>query len=202
MFGHCVRGSPLRIDSSPNGKHVALASAAHKDKRCELVVASRATPSRLRWDARCISRHDQHSKGLMKSEERGHWRISAAALIVSLFLPFAALIFAVHPDQDALLPACCRKNGKHQCFMRRVLENQGGAGSSSPRVAQLVEKCPFAPGFTHSATDNLLGHESSLASTVLWEVGKPELRRLGHSHVLATYRANHKRGPPTFASLP
>jgi hypothetical protein len=59
-------------------------------------------------------------------------------LVFSAFLctPLLAISFSPHND----LPACCRRDGKHQCMLRMMESDPGTREASTP-----LEKCPFFP---------------------------------------------------------
>jgi hypothetical protein len=68
-------------------------------------------------------------------------RLLAISLLLLFGLPLAAPLFGAAVD-EATLPACCRRDGKHHCAMTPA-ENAAppsGLGTSSVR-----EKCPYAP---------------------------------------------------------
>jgi len=93
-----------------------------------------------------------------QKERRWFGQMSALLLIVSLLLPFAQFAFGSSENLDAVLPACCHAHGKHQCAMRTLVhaEQLSEQTSSSRRLAEVTEKCPYAPGVATSPHSNPL----------------------------------------------
>lgn len=154
-------------------------------------------------DYRCAARcctFAFNQRDTMKSRAKGPWRISAILVVLSLLAPFAVLFLLSPASQDALLPACCRRHGKHQCMMRMMEAGQDAAGSpSSPHLAQLFEKCPYTPAVAPTATNPLLWHASQSLSSVLRKGDRTTIARGRDSFDSASPSANYKRGPPVFS---
>jgi hypothetical protein len=135
----------------------------------------------------------------MSGRARGPWRISAVLMALSLVLPFVVLLLAAPVGQDALLPACCRRNGKHQCAMRMM---EGGtdtaASSSAPHLSRLVERCPYTPGTAPCATNPLLWRPAQGIQSALIQSGQAAIFWNRSVREVLQDSANLKRGPPAF----
>jgi hypothetical protein len=140
---------------------------------------------------------------LRQREHRWFGQMSALLLIFSLLLPFAQFAFGSSENLDASLPACCRSHGKHKCAMRMLsnAEQQSGQTSSSPRLAQVTEKCPYTPGVVASTHSNPLWSQS-LRFTQFRVVDNRtplQITNVERSHSIG--RANPKRGPPASSKI-
>src|SRR5215471_18001952 len=120
-------------------------------------------------------------------------RLLAILLLCVLGFPTALPLFAAGADQDAGLPACCRRNGAHHCSRmapraaERTRNNQIGAPQ---------EKCPVYPASTSSMRYNdaslpgassLLRHPAKAFAVLPTEAEKSS----------AVDRSQHERGPPS-----
>jgi hypothetical protein len=123
-------------------------------------------------------------------------KLITIALLAVFGLPFASSLFALTPKNEANLPACCRRNGKHHCMMS-MAERDKLAGDK-PAFAAPPEKCPFAPSHSLIVPNRdlvgilpssaifvgLISHPAVYPQTLaLWRINRD--------------RSNHKRGPPT-----
>jgi len=65
---------------------------------------------------------------------------------LSLILVFSWMLIAsaFAPGAEASLPACCRRNGKHHCMTRMMMEPEL-AESPGTHLSAPSEKCPFFP---------------------------------------------------------
>jgi hypothetical protein len=115
-------------------------------------------------------------------------------LLVGFSFPLIAPLFTSGPD-EASLPACCRRDGKHHCMLAAMMT--GGVPSRNPIV---TEKCPWSP---FSGRSLMLPHAFALR-------GQPRLT--GHADASAAImrdpeagyrvsadRTRQKRGPPTLS---
>lgn len=123
-------------------------------------------------------------------------RRAAAILLVLVFsLPLIAPALASAPD-DSKLPACCRRNGRHQCAMQMEL------GNVSPRFHVVSETCPYLP-FAHTAL--LQPHPFPAPASLAPADHAPDfaaiLRAAEAGYRISADRARHKRGPPKKLAL-
>jgi hypothetical protein len=117
-------------------------------------------------------------------------------LLVTIFsLPLIAPAFASTPN-EAELPACCRRGGKHHCAMAAEM------GKIPSRFHVVSEKCPYSP-FGHApfvlphplaapGVPVVAGEIAGLASVV---------RAAEAGYRISTDRTRHKRGPPLTLAL-
>jgi hypothetical protein len=122
-------------------------------------------------------------------------RRALAMLLVTLFsLPLIAPAFA-STSNDAQLPACCRRGGKHHCAM---VTEMGNIPSRFPVVS---EKCPYSPGhapfvvqhpLAAPAIPGVAGNVAGLTSVI---------RAAEAGYRISTDRTRHKRGPPQTLAL-
>ena len=111
--------------------------------------------------------------------------------------PLATLSFA---SDDAALPACCRRNGKHHCAMyMQMMAARMVVPPDAPPIAKSPSHCPDYP--RHLSPWTTTPHALVVASC-----GLPVLHARPHSP--ATVRADAllnpirilaSRGPPAFA---
>jgi hypothetical protein len=121
-------------------------------------------------------------------------RLITISLLLFFLLPIVSPLFAAMPD-EANLPACCRRNGKHHCMMTAATQS---AANQAPRLQSVTmhEKCPCAfllaqspahLNFTHDEAEviyaGVVSHPACQAQT--------EARRR-----ISFDRSRHKRGPP------
>jgi hypothetical protein len=117
-------------------------------------------------------------------------------LLAGFSLPLIAPLFT--PGQDeASLPACCRRNGQHHCMMAATMMGRLPSGPST-----VTEKCPYAPfaglalmlphAFALRGEAGLIGH--SIASAAL-------VRDAEAGYRISADRTRQKRGPPSLLSL-
>jgi hypothetical protein len=114
-------------------------------------------------------------------------RTLAISLLMLFLLPFAQPLFGASAEQ-ATVPVCCRKNGKHHCMM---------ASRSPQRI--IGQKCPFhifppavsvVPSFAPSTS------ASVFAGIVQHPVVTPQV---GARQRVSYDRTRQKRGPPVFS---
>lgn len=122
-------------------------------------------------------------------------RAPAALLMLVFSLVLVSPLLISGPD-DAQLPACCRRDGKHHCAMAGMtLQN------IPSRFVVVSEKCPCCP-FVHAQlmlphiffrpSAAFIAHPTSIAQIV---------RETEAGYRISADRARHKRGPPaTLAS--
>jgi hypothetical protein len=130
-------------------------------------------------------------------------RFYAIALVLALGLPIFAPLFAFGQAEDASLPACCRRDGKHHCMMLAATSSQDSASQiDTPQQGTnlaptlLSERCPYGshglPGVAHP--DWSLDTAAAIfGAIVAHPAGTPQTAALRR---IAALRAHHKRGPP------
>lgn len=124
----------------------------------------------------------------------------AIALLAVFGLPFVSPLLAMTAKSETNLPACCRRNGKHNCMMsaaeRNQLENNAPAFSSPP------EKCPYAPvailGTHHPTTFSYRARQTIYADLATGAAGTGQTQSKLR---IALDRTHGKRGPPALFIL-
>lgn len=116
-------------------------------------------------------------------------RILAITLLLLFALPAIAPLFALSPNSDANLPACCRRNGKHHCMMP-------AQALSGTNVAAPPMKCPFYPrAITTTRHSELSFNSASLIAAGL--IAHPAIHLQAEARArVARFCARQKRGPP------
>ena len=86
-------------------------------------------------------------------------KLFSILLLVAFALPLATPLLAAAQDDDAHLPPCCRRHGKHRCSMGMMGKAMGEAAVAMARaeaasqdaephhshVAVPADKCPYCP---------------------------------------------------------
>jgi hypothetical protein len=135
-----------------------------------------------------------------KFREHRVWqtKFGSFILLVCLLCPQVFSFLSIFSGTDASLPACCRVHGKHNCAWSGYVTSRGNAAST---IAQIAEKCPYAPAVITSFHDSSWGwpipwlggfsglHENSVAASS-FEFGRAP-----------SQGAHQKRGPPSFRNL-
>jgi len=116
------------------------------------------------------------------------------AIAHSLLLIFSWMLFAplIAWNDDANLPACCRRNGKHHCSMREM--EQLGGKETGP--ASVSEKCPCPPagaGAIHSAKFKPEAERQFYTAVVCQAACAPQSPAGFRDSSLLSHQ---KRGPP------
>jgi hypothetical protein len=117
-------------------------------------------------------------------------RISAILLLLLFGLSLLSPLFG--SDDDANLPACCRRGGKHHCSLdsRKALESSGPAWRANSR-------CPSYPGFG-AGTMQLVAGVTPSASASFELAAQTASCNSFELRILSSLclRAHAKRGPP------
>jgi hypothetical protein len=123
-------------------------------------------------------------------------RRSIATGLLCLFLTLCAaptLFF----DSESNLPACCRRDGKHQCSMIDISrQTTGGA-----RLSAVTLKCPLFPKVVPPAHGFQLYPfaTQSFFQGVLRQPAFPRQAEIRYR--VSSTRAHQKRGPPRSTSV-
>jgi hypothetical protein len=118
-------------------------------------------------------------------------RTIALALTVIFCWTLIAPIFGT--GAGANLPACCRRDGKHHCMMRRMQQ----LGGSQKGISSVTEKCPCQPASTcavHSPVFKPEAGKRFCAQVPRHPVLAPGTEALSNISFL---RSHPKRGPPS-----
>jgi len=126
-------------------------------------------------------------------------KLLSTLLLAGFMLPLLAPLLALGQDDEARLPACCRRNGQHHCMMSMSERNQL-AGKAQFRAP--MAKCPYSPGSVMSMHVERWGKpetaDAVFAGFISHPGGSPQTeskRRISRD------RSRQERGPPnTFLS--
>lgn len=127
---------------------------------------------------------------------KGLPRIVSILLLVLLGLSILSPLLSVGAADDASVPACCRRNGKHHCLMSMTQRHQ--AVERDTHIGVIPEKCPYTPYLTFGVRLPDLGLIAT-ASAVFGElVSHPSVAPQTESKWrIARNRSRQKRGPPS-----
>lgn len=115
-------------------------------------------------------------------------RAFAVMMLMVLSGPLLAPLMTASPD-DASLPPCCRRNGKHHCMM---------AGMTMAYPYRVVtEKCPYSPfaGLALMLPHAFSGHARHIFTTNVTIDASPAAQAEAGYRV-SFHRSRQKRGPP------
>jgi hypothetical protein len=123
-------------------------------------------------------------------------RTIAVVLFVILILPVLALFVCISSQNDeAILPACCRSQGKHHCFMRGMATHASPT-NDSPVLAQVSERCPFQQFGPSPHIPAQFGSPSGAERTFSHIEERCPAPQSNRSAKNLAVCANHQRGPP------
>jgi len=121
-----------------------------------------------------------------------------AILLVFLF-SFSLIGPALLVDDQANLPACCRRDGKHHCGM--VDGGMADAPSPGPAVAAVRVKCPLFPGagvFVARSGAALVTAVTAVAAPI--DGCAPRAAQAHCGYCIGSRFSHRQRGPPRFLS--
>ncbi|HTV08378.1 MAG TPA: hypothetical protein VMD97_04960 [Candidatus Aquilonibacter sp.] len=123
-------------------------------------------------------------------------RLLSLVLLAAVGLPTVAPALALAQDQDANLPICCRRHGKHHCAMMMQLMARMAEQSSQPQAGAV---CPFYPRHEMApvAGAHLLAIHIPQRSAVSFAAVAPAAPA-ETSRRISRERSRYKRGPPSF----
>jgi hypothetical protein len=116
-------------------------------------------------------------------------------LLLALFaLPVVSPLFALGTDADAGVPVCCRRNGKHHCFMTDPV----GSAPSEARFGVRGERCPYSPAAIGTVHQNQLTAAGLVVDLVTLASHPAGVVQIESRRRIARDRSRQKRGPPAF----
>ncbi len=122
------------------------------------------------------------------------------ALLLQLLLPLVSPLFALGGDDDASLPACCRRNGAHHCAMR--MQRQALPANGAPQVDTPYHGCPFLPHAVPAGVHSMQLFSPMDSAALLPPATHPASAPQAESQRrIAAERARYKRGPPSLLRL-
>lgn len=121
-------------------------------------------------------------------------RLLSITLLLLFSLPLISPVLALAASSDANLPACCRRNGAHHCFMKIHHAESSGQRTS---VSAIPRTCPAYPAIVTSVRHGELAFYT--ASLIVAEiVSHPSVKAQTQPRArVALDRSRRKRGPPT-----
>ena len=123
-------------------------------------------------------------------------RRALTILLLTIFsLPLIAPALASPPD-DAQLPACCRRGGRHHCAMAV------GMGSIPSRFHVVSERCPYSSlGHAPFVVPHPLAASAAPAGANHAPGSAAVIRAAEAGYRISADRTRHKRGPPQTLAL-
>jgi len=125
-------------------------------------------------------------------------RLLSICLFAAILLPFFAPLLSMGASAETMLPACCRREGKHHCMMGNMVATSVADGQKNFRASR--EICPYQQRALVVAHHELSAVAASVdtAPIRLHRPATPAqaecLRRISFD------RSRQKRGPPTLLS--
>ena len=116
----------------------------------------------------------------------------AIAVALLLCLACDAVCLGLFASGDAAVPACCRRDGKHQCMQQMP-------GAEGLLVKALPQRCPYFPKNATALGRHLPAPPPSLSAipTVFSQPTPKVLTQIRYRVPLV--RGWQERGPPSFA---
>jgi hypothetical protein len=146
-------------------------------------IRNRFMPSH---DARRYGSWRAHSFGL-----RAMSGVLLAFFLLPLFLPF------FNPGSESNLPACCRRDGKHQCAMSAGFRRSALSASSGPIVCAELPPCPYRSQLLMPfASRALFAAPAAVFSAPGVSYPAPGLETILLAGI-SEFRSHRKRGPPS-----
>ena len=121
-------------------------------------------------------------------------RVLTFTLLLLFSLPLISPLLALTANSDANLPACCRRNGAHQCVMKVQQTESSGPGIN---LSPIPQRCPAYPAVITSVQHrDLWLHAVSLIFAEI--VSHPSIKVQTEARARVAFdRSRQKRGPPT-----
>jgi hypothetical protein len=114
-----------------------------------------------------------------------------AFFLLPVFIPFFNL------GSESTLPACCRRDGKHQCVMSARFQQAVPSASSEPVVRAVTPACPYRSRLLMPIVSRVLFVPSAPA----FSVSGVSSAALGVETIrvarVSEFRSHLKRGPPS-----
>jgi len=67
------------------------------------------------------------------------------SIVLLLFFTLGPLTVALQADEDARLPACCRRHGAHHCAMSDAMSAKMEASAPGQPIISAPSHCPYYP---------------------------------------------------------
>jgi hypothetical protein len=127
-------------------------------------------------------------------------KLLAITLLALFGLPLVQPLFALTARSEANLPACCRRNGKHDCMMSMAERSQ--LASRDPEFRTPAEKCPYCPAATVAVVHGNTFLPPARQAIYAGLIAHPAVAVQTESKLrISRNRSRQKRGPPASLSL-
>jgi hypothetical protein len=127
-------------------------------------------------------------------------RLLSICLFAAILLPFLAPLLSMGAGAETLLPACCRRDGKHRCMGMMSSMSATPSADGRQRAEAPREMCPYQQRALVTAHHELSSVPAAQESevTLLQQPAAPSqaecLFRISFD------RSRQKRGPPSLLS--
>lgn len=130
---------------------------------------------------------------ILQLSESSMKTIAAILVLFVTGLPVAEPLLAL---DNASVPPCCRRTGKHHCMQ---MSNREANGSSVPALSSIHTKCPDFPQVLTSPVQARIGvnRSATLIAPVISRASLCSDTRSGSRTGL--FRSHQKRGPPALS---
>jgi hypothetical protein len=117
-----------------------------------------------------------------------------SAILLLTLIALSLLTPAFGANEDAGVPACCRRLGAHRCSMGSPVSRQTSAAAPALRNSR---KCPLYTNFTSLPAHAVFGATEPARATFLSVTITDLLGKQAEvARVVSLTRAHSKRGPP------
>jgi hypothetical protein len=122
-------------------------------------------------------------------------RILSISLLLLFMLPLVSPLFAASTE-DANVPICCRRNGRHHCTMASAAQ-RGTSDSNQAEAANFRERCPY--NLVTPVTANLPFVPDEIQTALFTGIVSSPARHAQAEAGIRTSsdRSHQKRGPPS-----
>lgn len=119
----------------------------------------------------------------------------ALSILLALLFGLGPLAAALPANEDARLPACCRRHGAHHCAMKAQMERRAEAADGHASLSAPAT-CPDYPGTATALMAPMHAQPAQAADFVVPQSSEPALSLANLSARTAPARTHAGRGPP------
>jgi hypothetical protein len=120
----------------------------------------------------------------------------ASAISLLMAICFSLIAPAVFANPESNLPACCRRNGAHQC----AIAMDGSATTTQPSFQPIRQRCPSFPIATAEPGGGAAFLRNSTTNFPLTVSHRSNRFQTEAFYRISFSRSRQKRGPPTVLS--
>jgi hypothetical protein len=125
-------------------------------------------------------------------------RIVSITLLLLVSLPLISPLFAAN-TAGSILPACCRRDGKHHCAMPEIMWNSSSR-ETDHHLSALRERCSHYPTAVQASTLQFLSlHCNTAAISVVPDNIALRVAQEKARYRISFDRSRQKRGPPSIS---